>query len=145
MTKKIFAFIIACALIATTSFVFAANEIKDSMDKAGSTVQNVVNGAGEVVRDGAEAVKDGTKDAGDAIGNAAGTVGSDINRGMDQVTGNDNNGYNAQRTSADEATILGMNANTWTWFVLAIAALAIVALVWYYAMQNKTEYNNHKE
>lgn len=38
---------------------------------------------------------------------------------------------------------LGMSANTWTWFVLAIAAIAIVGLVWYYAMQNKNEYNNN--
>ena len=32
-------------------------------------------------------------------------------------------------------TFLGMNSTTWTWVVLAVAAVAIVALVWYYSNQ----------
>ena len=46
-------------------------------------------------------------------------------------------------TDTTNGTFLGMSSNTWTWFVLAIVAIAIVGLVWYYAMQNKNEYNNN--
>lgn len=139
MTKRIFAFFVAIAMILFTSSVFATNEIKQSMDKAGSSVKNVVNGAETVVKDGANAVGTGAKDLGNTFANGAA-----------RVTSND--GYSTARTQAttrsmttNNGTILGMSANTWTWFILAIAALAIVGLVWYYAMQNKSEYSDRKD
>lgn len=139
MTKRIFAFFVAIAMILFTSSVFATNEIKQSMDKAGSSMKNVVNGAETVVRNGADAVGTGAKDLGNTFADGAA-----------RVTNND--GYSTARTQAttrsmttNNGTILGMSANTWTWFILAIAALAIVGLVWYYAMQNKTEYSDRKD
>jgi len=37
-----------------------------------------------------------------------------------------------------------MNGNTWTWFIIGIVGIAIVALVWAYSMQeNRTEHNRH--
>ena len=30
---------------------------------------------------------------------------------------------------------MGMSSNTWSWLILGIAAIAIIALVWYYSMQ----------
>ena len=108
MSKKIFAFILGFTIILATSFVFATNELKDSMDKTKTSVQNTTSHI------------------------------------SDSITRTDTqNGYTATRTNAENSTILGMSANTWTWFVLAIAALAIVGLVWYYAMQNKTDYGKH--
>lgn len=141
MTKKIFAFVIALVLMFFTSSVFATVEIKDSMNKAGNTMQNVVNGAGTVIQNGASAISTGVKDVGNAVGNGTTRVGSGMTK---TATGTTNNGYTATRTGAT-GKIMGMSANTWTWFILAIAALAIVALVWYYAMQDKTEYNHHND
>lgn len=153
MTKKIFAFILVLILIFATSHVFAANELKDSMDKTKSTVNNVANGAGTVVKDAGTTITDGVKNVGNAINDGVKGIGGAVADGTNKVAsditrtdnlGNDNDGYRAVRT-ANDGTIMGMSANTWTWFVLAIAALAIVGLVWYYAMQNKNEYNNHND
>lgn len=167
MTKKIFAIIIAILLIFATSSVFATN----TMDKAGSMVKNVVDGTGNVLRDTGAAITDGAKNLGEDIGNGAKNMGETINNGARNVgeainngardagaalsngasrvttdlTRNDNRdgGYTATRTSTESGTIMGMSANTWTWFILAITALAIIALVWYYAMENKNEYGKH--
>lgn len=152
MTKKIFAFLLVLTLIFATSCVFAANELKDSMDKTKGTVNNVANGAGTVVKDAGTAITDGVKDVGNAINDGVRGIGGAVADGANKVTSDmtrtdnieNNDGYRATRT-ANEGTIMGMSANTWTWFVLAIAALAIVGLVWYYAMQNKNEYHNHND
>lgn len=48
------------------------------------------------------------------------------------------NGYNAYRTTTD-GTITGtdttMSTTTWMWVILAIAAIVIIAMIWYYAVQ----------
>lgn len=153
MTKKIFAFIIGLVFIFATSSVFATNELKDSMDKTGSSISNIVNGAGSVIKDAGTAVKEGAQDIGNTVSNGVKDAGSALMNGAEKLTSDvtrtdtrssANNGYTTTRTSTD-AKIMGMSANTWTWFILAIAALAIVALVWYYAMQNQTEYNHHND
>ena len=55
----------------------------------------------------------------------------------------DNNGlrdgYNAVRTSVDEVTTGNMSTTTWIWIILAVAAIIIVAMVWYYAVQNNND------
>lgn len=140
MLKKVFALLIAATLLFFTSNVFAANnEIGDSMNKAGNTVRNVVGGAEHVVENAAGAVGTGIKDIGNAVAN-----------GAEGMTNTANSGYNTTRTAttrttdgATNSTFLGMSANTWTWLVLAIVTIAIVGLVWYYAMQNKNEYNDN--
>lgn len=45
-------------------------------------------------------------------------------------------GYNAVRTSVDEITTGNMSTTTWVWIILAVAAIIIVAMVWYYAVQD---------
>ena len=137
MLKKVFSLLIALFLLFFTSSVFAANnEVGDSMNKAGNTVKNVVGGAENVVEDAAGAIGTGVKDLGNTVSHRA-----------SNVTGNMNDGYTATRTTAtrtaDNRGFLGMSANTWTWLVLAVVAIAIVGLVWYYVAQNKNEYNNN--
>ena len=69
----------------------------------------------------------------------------------DNTTGTGN--YTTSRTDTavttraatpNAGTFLGMNSTTWTWVVLAIAVVAIVALVWYYSNQitNNRRYDN---
>ena len=66
----------------------------------------------------------------------------------DNMNNNDNNNdgnYDATRTSADN-TAMGMNSTAWTWLILGIAAVAIIALVWYYSMQlNNDRHNNNRD
>lgn len=145
MLKKIFALIIALSLIVCTSYVFANNELGDSMNKTGNTIKGAAEGARNVVGNvengveaGAAGVMNGIKDLGNTFSAGASRVTNDANRAM---TSNNNN-YSATRTSTG-GTFMGMNGNTWTWFILAIAALAIVGLVWYYAMQNDTNRANN--
>ena len=59
---------------------------------------------------------------------------------LNPATGN----YSATRTSTD-ATLMGMNATAWTWLILGLAAIAIVALVWYYSMQVTSSNYKDKE
>jgi sensor c-di-GMP phosphodiesterase-like protein len=139
MTKKIISFLIAIFIIFATSSVFAANEIKDTMEKAGNGVQNVVDGAGNIINDAGTAINNGAKSVGNAVSNGTNMLATDMTR-----ADNTNSNYSATRTSTD-STIMGMSANMWTWFVLAILALAIIALVWYYAMQNNNTYDDRGE
>lgn len=137
MTKKIIAFILALCILCLTCSVFAANnELNDSLHKTTNTVRNVVGGAENVVENGAAAIGNGVKDLGNTFSAGASRVTTDATNMAH------NDGYAATRT-ANTGTFAGMNGNTWTWFILAIAALAIIGLVWYYAMQNKNEYNDN--
>lgn len=142
MTKKMVTLLVALFLICTTSFVFAAqnagSEVQDSLNKAGNSVGNVVNGAGNVVRDGVGAVERGLEDLGNTFTSGASRVTNNNNA-------NRNNNYTTTRT-ATGTTFAGMSANTWTWFILAIAGIAIVGLIWYYSMQNNIEHRtNHND
>lgn len=142
MLKRIITLILALCIMFATSFVFANNassEIEGSLDKAGNTVKNVVDNAGNVVRDGVGHLENGIED-----------LGNTFNAGAARTTensGNNSRNYTTTRTSArtatGTATFAGMNATTWVWFVMAIAAVATVALVWYYAMQNDVNYRRN--
>jgi hypothetical protein len=50
------------------------------------------------------------------------------------VATNSTGNYTATRTSTD-GSYMGMSSSTWTWIIMGIAAIAIIALVWYYSMQ----------
>ena len=153
MTKKIFASILALTFIFVSSCVFATNELQDSMNKSGNTLKNVVDSAGTVLENAGTTITRGVEDVGETLGNGARDITRGVTNGSSSITtdmtrndnrDNDNGGYTAVRT-ANDGTIMGMSPNTWTWLVLGIAALAIVALVWYYAMQNKNDYNHYNE
>lgn len=138
MLKKVFALIIVACLILFTGSVFAANnEVGDSMNKAGNTIRNVVGGTENVVENVAGDIGAGVRDLGNTFTDATTGMTNDIN--------NTDGRYDATRTATttNNGTVLGMNSSLWTWLVLAIAGILIVGLVWYYAVQNKNEYNNH--
>lgn len=139
MTKKILIAIgILFSLVVFSSTVFATDELQ----KAGDGIRNFVGGAENVVEDAAkgagDAVKSGANTIGGSTKNAMTAVTNSTNSNYRSTTGANNNGYSASRTSAD-ATFAGMSGNMWTWTILAIVGVAIIALVWYYTAQNKTE------
>ena len=74
---------------------------------------------------------------GSGIGTAANDVRNFVGGVEDTVenaaSSNMNSGYSATRTTTD--TTMGMSQNVWIWFVLGVAAIAIIAVVWYYSMQ----------
>jgi len=41
---------------------------------------------------------------------------------------------------------MGMTSTAWTWLILAVAAVAIIALVWYYSNQiTRDNYSNRND
>lgn len=140
MLKKVFSLLIVTFLVFFTCNVFAANnEFGDSMNKAGNAVRNVVGGAENVVEDAASGIGAGVQNIGETFNNGN-------NDNMDNGS-LENGGYDATRTATPRTISdnngTNTNSNMWTWIILAIAAILIVGLVWYYAKQNKNQYNDN--
>lgn len=142
MYKKLLSSI-AILIIAIFSFSvsFANNGLQDATDG----VRNIVGGAEKAVEDAAKDVSNASKDATGKMEEGANNIGNAV---MNSANNNDNynknttNNYTATRTSATDNTFMGMNATAWTWLIIGIAAIAIVALVWYYSMQlRSSDYN----
>jgi len=158
MKKKFF---IIAILFAIFSFAFISYTLAaTNMDNAVNGIRNFVGGAENVVEDAGKGAVNGIKDGVNAIGNGAKSVTNGIENGMNRdgnrndtmrttgtIDGN-NGGYTATRTSADTgaAGLFGnVSNNVWTWMVLAIVGIVIVALVMYYAKQNNITTYTHDD
>lgn len=138
MTKKFF--LISSILIFflfISSYTFANNDLQKAGNDVKNTVGSAENAVGDMVGGVSGAIKSGTnkvENAGDNMGKTMKNNSfSDSTSNMDS-----RNGYNATRTST---TFAGMSSTAWTWLILAIAAIAIIALVWLYSAQsNNTSY-----
>ena len=144
MTKKFFLIVSTIfALLLIHSTVFAidntvhdtannvGNEMKNSWDKLGNTMQNVGN-----------TVKTGISNMGKDNNNTDNRTGF---MGMTENNNNNNNGaYTATRTSTDTPTAFGMDGTMWTWLILAILAVTIISLVWYYGVQKSDDREDHQ-
>lgn len=163
MSKKIFFAIIGVLAIVSISTFCKAADGSNPMQDATNAVRNVVGGAENAIEDGAKsatnAVKSGTnsvENTAENMGNGVENTAKDVKNGVENTTGtvrnttteNSNNSkYSAIRTSTDangNATFMGMNSTTWIWLILGIAAIAIVALVWYYSTQITSKKNNRR-
>lgn len=101
---------------------------------ASNTMANdVKNGVSSVTNTVVDGVEDLAKDARNGVGHIE-----------DALTMNNTgkttsqNAYTATRTATTEATGTN-NSAMWVWVVLAIAAIVIIALVWYYGSQNNID------
>lgn len=125
------------------------NEIMRSIDKTENSMQNVISGnvvndTGNIVRDGINGVENGTRNVGNTVNdymNNGGNINNDnINNNNNTATTGLNNGnYNTARTSVDQTLNGGINtmtATTWMWIILIVAAVTIIAAIWYYATQD---------
>lgn len=143
MKKKLLVSLaIIISVIFSFTFCFAAdngNGLKDAADG----VRNFVGGVENTAQNAAMDVSNTSKD-----------ITGDMEKGMDKVTGRnsnnhhtdimgstdgDNGRYTTSRVNTGDTTVLGMNSNAWTWLIVGIAAIAIIALIWYYSMQ----FTNH--
>lgn len=131
--KLIISLVLALCVIFSFTFCFAADN-GNGFEKATNDVRNFVGGVENTVENAAKDVSNASKDATSNMENG-------LNRNVNRATTgmNNNNGrYTSTRTSTDVATnntVLGMSSTAWTWLILGIAAIAIVAVVWYYSMQ----------
>ena len=153
MNKKL-AIILSVFIAAILSFsVCFAN---DMLNDAAEGVRNVVGGAENAVEGAANGIANGVKGATNSVENKANNVMNDIrdngdNHNTAKDTNNEtrtttmNGNYTATRTNAEGSTLMGMNATTWSWLIIGIAAIAIVALVWYYSMQMRSSNYDDKD
>ena len=162
MKKKLLIIsLISIISIMISTYVFAENndtntlgeEIQDSSEKVENTIEDAGNSIKNGVENAGEAAGDMVEGAGNAAGDMMNGAGNTVNSMMngvsnttntivDDTTNTANNGYNTARTTTEDTTTGFMDtANTWMWITLAIVAVAIIGLVWYYAAQ--TNGSNH--
>lgn len=146
MNKKIFiSLILAICVIFSFTFCLANNE--DGLGKAANDVKNFVGGVEDKVENGARDISNTSKDATGSFENSMN--GNDNRRTNNGQTSmgltNDNNGrYTATRTgTGTDNTVMGMSSTAWTWLIVGIAAIAIIAIIWYYSMRMTNNDNNN--
>ena len=123
----------------------AGNAIEDTMQNAGNTVQGAMNTSGDTMQDSMDRTENTMENAEHKIEETGNTLEKDIKNTTSGVTNSNNDGYTAARTATNgNATFMGMSSTAWTWLILGIATIAIIAVVWYYSTQITTENNNSK-
>ena len=135
MKRKSFILLIALFLISLSTICYA---------NMGNDVKNTINGATNTVVDGvqnlAEDVRSGIGTAENTIEDGITNMGDTMMDGARDITDAGDDDYTATRTATEDATTINNTAaTTWTWIIIAIAAIVIVGLVWYYASER-----NHK-
>ena len=140
MKNKFFivATLLAILSLFAVSYTFATtNAVND--------VRNAVGGAENVIEDAGKGIVNGVKDGMNTVKNGAKDVGNDVKNGMNDM-GRTTNNYTATRTATTtDNGLLGNVSNTvWSWLIIAIVAIVIVALVLFYAnpTKNTTTYHN---
>lgn len=110
---------------------------------------NATDSAKEMITDAKNTVVDGAMQLGNDVRNGVGAVENGVENGVNDVLNMDNNvnstntarktndGYTATRT-ATNSTNYNNSATLWVWLIVAIAAIVIIGLVWYYGSQNRT-------
>lgn len=135
--KLLISTLILLLTISLANLCFAFDDTMNSLDNAGQAVGNVMSGIGNDVREGAENVGNMVQEGTQGVGNAITTGGNSVMNGIENM-GNGN--YTATRTATTvNAGYTNINPSMWIWITMAIAAISIVALVWYYASQHETK------
>ena len=134
MKKKsllIVGLLIAVILMFATTFSFATDDhgAMTGVNDAVNGVRNTIGGAENAVEGAVKDVTDTTKNATDNTTNMG------INSNNTQSTNYTANKTATTGTATNAGTFLGMSSTMWTWLILAIAIVAIIALVWYYSNQ----------
>ena len=136
MHKKL---LIATSFIMMTIFSFSICHANDGLTNATNGVRNVVGNAENAVEDAAKNISNASKDATGKMEQGANDVVNNNRNNMNNINTNNNNynnnNYTATRTATTNRTFMGMNSTAWTWLIMGIVGIAIVALVWYYSMQ----------
>ena len=117
--KIILGFILFFGLAFTFNFCLAANGVNNIMNH----MQNAASDTGNAIEGTAKGISNSSKNATGRVENSMGNM--------------TNRGYNATRTATDTTTnnLMGMTDTTWTWLIVGVTAIAIIALIWYYSMQ----------
>ena len=143
--KKLFSLITITFIISLIFFLpsaFANNMVNDAANGVRNAVGGAENAVEETAKGTAGAVKNGFNNMGNATENTMNNVKNDADKMKNNASNND--GYTATRTNAETNNgFLGFTGNNvWTWIVVAIVALIVIGLIWYF-MANRNNYDNH--
>lgn len=145
-SKSLIIVSIIVAILCIGTISLATNDVKNGIHDATDTAVDGAKNLTEDVRNGVGAVEnvveDGAKNIGNAISDGARDVGNAVSDGANDMgrADTDNGGYTATRTTAADLTNTNnMNSTLWTWIIIAIAAVVIIGLVWYYAAQHNND------
>ena len=144
MLKKI----IFTILLLTVAFIFGINYTfaadDTALEDATNTVRNMVGDAENGIENAAKDISNTSKDVTSDMENGANDAKSDMEN---KATTNSNpNNYSASRTStATDGSLFGMNSTTWIWLIMAIVAIAIIALVYYFSVRSTGSNNYHDD
>lgn len=131
MSKKtLIGFAIFLVLFFTSNLAFAANNV---VNDVGNGINNIVSNTKNMISDTGSNISSAANKTG--MNNMENNMSTDINKeenimSNDMMT--DGTNYTAARTAT---TASGINNSTLMWIILAISAIAIVGLVWYYGKQ----------
>lgn len=140
LKKSLVLLSVFCLILFASSFVFASNIVNDTKN----AMNDVGNGVERMVND----TKDGISNMKNKAENMTKNMGNDIEGSMsNNRNGNPNmpndftdDGYSATRTSATNN--MTATNNTLVWIILIAAAVAVIALVWFYLAQTSDANNS---
>lgn len=145
MNKKIFVSLVVAVFAIFSFSICFANDGNTVLNTATNDIRNFVGGVENTVENAALDISNTSKDVTGGTENKMSKSEDKMNNGIFSSAGATNN-YSARRTST-ENTVMGMSSNAWTWIILGVAAIAIIAVVWYYSMQftNNNHHNDDSE
>ena len=136
MKKIIFSItfiLFALSILCIPSYAAPNNE---SMKDMSNNVKIVRGGAENTVENAAKDVANGIKGTTNMIEKGGNTITEKAQNTANNM-GTDAN-YTARRTSTDTANATnGLGVETWSWIIVAVVAIAIIALFWYFIAHSK--------
>lgn len=145
MSKKLLVSLVISVFAIFSFSICFANDRNTGLGTAANDVRNFVGGVEDTVENAALDVSNVSKDVTGDAENTMSNARNNMNNGIFSSTGTTNN-YSATRTATDDGA-MRMSSSAWTWIILVIAAIAIIAAVWYYSMQftNTNRHNNDSQ
>ena len=145
MSKKLLVSLVISVFAIFSFLICFANDRNTGLGTAANDVRNFVGGVEDTVENAALDVSNASKDVTGDAENTMSNARNNMNNGIFSSTGTTNT-YSATRTATDDGA-MRMSSSAWTWIILAIAAIAIIAAVWYYSMQftNTNRHNNDSQ
>ena len=152
MSKKI---LLTVGLLIAFIFTFAVTFSFATDNMAMNVVNDVSNGARDAVNGAENMVEGAVNGVTGASQNMTNSVEGSMNNMANTMTnGMTNNNQMSNYTTGRTATtrtatnnnaFMGMTSTAWTWLILGIAAVAIIAMVWYYSNQvsNSRRYDDN--
>lgn len=125
----------------TNSSVNLGNEVMQSVDKAGRSMQNMTDDvfSGNMINNAKDGMTNTMNNMGNMTMHPVNTLVNEENRAQTEAR-QDVGNYNTVRTTAETDTAMAefttMSTTTWMWIILAVSAIIIIAAIWYYATQN---------